>query len=498
MNNRVACIRIVDFPLIVLVQDRAALSLSPYAVAEHDQPNAVLVAVNRVAECDVRVGMTVAQARNRCAQLRVLAQDSLREQRAAETIQELLYGIGPNIEIAALDEYYLELRGLTRLYGGEDGIARSILRQFASSPFTVQVGVAGNKPVARIAAYHACPNGTLNIRRGSERSFLAPLPIAALGIVPETNSQLYALGLKTIGDLTRLPLQEITRRFGEDVRCLAECMRSDGTAPVTPLGFPQIHTAEICFDDALDNTGQLIENIMRLLQGLLAPLLSSGQGCREIAIQLEGGYLQPKLLPVKLNQFAASLPAWRRQVQHVLSDVECAFGITTIRVALTNIGTLPAGQLSLFSPINVADYSAQSNNAEAEKLPLTRIALTQKVLPEDGCIHSAWGDPGLSTTEYLHKTPQCFYAGSSLAGLRLLQHPHGVRVTTTNGNICGIVNGSGVERVVRQCAPFNVSGGWWEREYRRSYYEVETDLGMSYLLFCDELRSQWYVQGHFD
>lgn len=498
MNNRVACICIVDFPLIVLVQDRDAMSLYPYAIAEHEQPNAVLVAVNYVAERDVKVGMTVAQAHNRCAQLRVLVRDTLQEQCASAKIQELLHCVGPHIEPAGAGEYYLELRGLTRLHGGEDGIARNVLRQFATTPYTVQIGIASNKPVARIASRRTARNSTLIVPGGSERNFLIPLPIIALGMAPVINSQLYALGLKMIGDITRLPMQEITRRFGEDVRCLADCMRSDNVSLVTPVIFPHNHSAEVRFDDGLDTVEQLVQNIFRLLQAVLTPLKSSGRGCREIAIQFAGAHYKPKVIQVKLNHLTVSLSAWKRQIQHSLADEACAFGVTTIRVTLSNIGVLQAGQLALFSKAVDHGIPAHSKTAEVEKLPLKRVALQQKVLPERGWSHSTWSDLESSVTTPSYKTPPCFYAGCSLAGLRLFQRPQGVSVTMHNDQVCCIVSRMGVERVIRQCAPYNVSGGWWEDEFWRAYYEVETDRGKTYLLFRDNLLSKWYLHGFFD
>ena len=498
MNSRVACVYAVDFPLAVLVRNRAELALNPYAVAESEHPHALLVAVNQVAERDVQIGMTAAQARNRCAHLRVLAQDSKLEQLESEKVRELLQQVGPQVEFVAPGEFYLDLRGLKRLHGGEDGIAKNALRRFASSSYAVQIGIASNKPVARVASRRAQANGTLIVPRGSERSFLSPLPIAALGISGATNFQLYTLGLRTIGDLARLPLQEVTRRFGEDMRSLAECLCEDNASPVAPLSFAPEHTSELRFEDALENLEQLIESITQLLQGLLAPLQSSGQGCREIVIMLEGAYFNPKQIDVKLTKPTAAIAVWKRQVQQTMEGVQCSFGVTLIRVALANIGAIPTNQMSLFAQTSSDDRSAIANRPGLDKLAITRVALSRKVLPEETISNSDWDDDEKASAKSNGKTPACYYAGKALAGLRLFKRPQGVRVTTNNGDIYGIVSAAGVERVTKYCSPYNVSGGWWEREFQRSYYEVETERGMNYLLYRDELQSRWYLQGFFD
>ncbi len=498
MKNRFACINVVDFPLCALLKDLAPRSLYPYAVAENEHPHALLVAVNQIAERDVHVGMTTAQARNRCAQLRILVQDTKQEKYESDKLQELLYCVGPHVETVAPGEYYLELCGLNRLHGGEDGIGKRIRSLFPPSTYAVKIGIAGNKPVARIASLIAHNNDTLIIPHGCERDFLSPLPISALGLTDDTYLKLNSLGLNTIGEITKLPIHEITRRFGEDVKCLVECLQSENTSPVSPFAFPNERYAELRFDDPLDNLAQLEENIVRLLQSMMEKLQSSGDGCREVSILLEGAYFNPKLIDVKLNQLTCSLSVWRRQVHHSLSGIQFVFGVTTIRVTLTTVAPLLPSQMSLFSSAVADDVFAYKCNTELEKLPLARIAVSNKVLPEECVRLNARNDNEPLDVYQSRNTLQCYYSGSSLAGLRLYKNPQTIKVTTDKSNLYGIVSAAGVERVVWQCAPYHLSGGWWEREFQRSYYEVETDRGMCYLLFHDEIQSKWFLQGYFD
>ncbi|MBK7091094.1 MAG: DNA polymerase Y family protein [bacterium] len=498
MTNRIACVTIADFPLCVLLNDIAPRSLYPYAVAETDNPQALIVAVNQVASRDVQTGMTVAQARSRCAQLRMLTQDHKHEQIESDKIRELLYRVGPNVETNAPGEYYLELRGLTLLHGSEDDVCKSILRLFSPSTYAVQIGVGCNKQVARIASLLAHPYDTLNVPNCCERDFLSPLPIAALGVATETNMQLYSLGLKTIGDVAQLPLQEITRRFGDDMRCLAECLQSNRAQPILPDDFPDERFAEIRFDDPLNNLEQLEDNVVCLLRSMLEKLHTAGEGCKEISILLEGSYCDPKQINVKLSKLTCSLPAWKRQVQYTLHGMQFTIGITTIRVTLISVSSLHSSQMSLFSASQSNDDSPPSCNDELEKLSLKRISVVEKVLPEDSVMLNTMDFIESQKTKHSACTPLCYYTGRSISGLRLYRTLQVIKVTTNRENLYGIISSSGVERVIRQCSPCYVSGGWWEREFQRSYYAVETDRGMCYLLFRDEIQSKWYLQGFFD
>lgn len=498
MTNRIACVTIADFSLCVLLRDIAQRSLYPLAVAETDNPQALIVAVNQEAERDVQTGMTVAQARSRCAQLKILIRDHKQEQRESDVIRDLLYCVGPQVETNKAGEYYLELRGLIRLHGSEEGVCKSVLRMFSPSMYAVQIGVGCNRQVARIASLLAHPYDSLNVPSGRESDFLSSLPISALGVTTETNVQLYSLGLKTIGEVSQLPLQEITRRFGEDMWCLAECLQNNCPHPILPDDFPNERFAEIRFDDPLNCLEQLEDNIACLLRSMLEKFQSTGEGCKEISIRLEGTNCEPKIVDVKLNKLTNSLTAWKRQVQHTFHGMQFSYGITTIRVTLISVSSLQSSQMSLFSPARANDNTLPTCTEELSQLPLMHVTVTEKVLPEEIAVLNTIPDRESGKAKQSGSTPLCYFTGRSISGLRLYKLPQGIKVTTDRGNLYGIISSSGIERVVRQCTPCYVSGGWWEHEFQRSYFEVETDRGMCYLLYRDEMQSKWYLQGFFD
>ena len=43
-----------------------------------------------------------------------------------------------------------------------------------------------------------------------------------------------------------------------------------------------------------------------------------------------------------------------------------------------------------------------------------------------------------------------------------------------------------------------LSGGWWNGDVDRLYYEVETGAHRHYLVYYDRLAGVWFVQGMFD
>ena len=86
------------------------------------------------------------------------------------------------------------------------------------------IGVASNKLMAKIAtnigkSRHkepTSPMAILCIPPGTEKEFLAPLPIEEMwGIGPKSAERFKALGIHTIGDIPRRPLPWLQQHFGK-------------------------------------------------------------------------------------------------------------------------------------------------------------------------------------------------------------------------------------------------------------------------------------------
>jgi len=111
---------------------------------------------------------------------------------------------------------------------------------------------------------------------------LAPLPLAALGWPADTVDTLHALGLRTLGDLLRLPRDGVNRRFGTAL--LAEVDRALGRLPDPQPLFepPQRFSAAIELPADVVDCAQLMLPAQRLLRSLEGFLRGHGAGATEL------------------------------------------------------------------------------------------------------------------------------------------------------------------------------------------------------------------------
>lgn len=132
-------------------------------------------------------------------------------------IRSIFHRYTPLVEPLSQDEAFLDVTGSERLFGDGETIGRTIqvaIREELSLPCSV--GVAPTKFVAKIASDLRKPNGFVVVRAEDVRAFLDPLPVGRLwGVGAKAEAKLAALGIAQIGDLRRLPLESLTKAFGE-------------------------------------------------------------------------------------------------------------------------------------------------------------------------------------------------------------------------------------------------------------------------------------------
>ncbi|MGN6211290.1 DNA polymerase IV [Parafilimonas sp.] len=131
-------------------------------------------------------------------------------------VTDIIASKAPKFQKASIDEFYLDLTGMDKFF---DPFQWTIeLRQLImdETKLPISFGLASNKLVAKIATDEAKPNGYLFIQHGREKDFLAPLPVKKIpGMGAHTLSVLNEMGIELIGDILRLPKNELENRLGK-------------------------------------------------------------------------------------------------------------------------------------------------------------------------------------------------------------------------------------------------------------------------------------------
>jgi DNA polymerase-4 len=135
----------------------------------------------------------------------------------SQKVREILTSFSPLVEMASIDEAYLDMTGTERLYGPPLRAAHLLHDRIKNATqLNCSIGVAQSRLVAKISSDQAKPNGVLWVIPGLEPAFLAPLDVRKVpGVGKVTERNLHALGIRKVGDLARLDEDFLEQRFGK-------------------------------------------------------------------------------------------------------------------------------------------------------------------------------------------------------------------------------------------------------------------------------------------
>ena len=135
----------------------------------------------------------------------------------SDRVASVLAKYSPTVEMASIDEAYLDLAGTERLHGPSLGAAHKLLLEITGSTgLPCSGGLGATRLVAKVASEQAKPRGLVWIPPGSEAAFLAPLSVRRIpGIGKVTEASLKSLGVETIAQLQSVPLERLEEVFGK-------------------------------------------------------------------------------------------------------------------------------------------------------------------------------------------------------------------------------------------------------------------------------------------
>jgi DNA polymerase-4 len=135
----------------------------------------------------------------------------------SDRIAAILSKYSPVVEMASVDEAYIDLAGTERLHGPPLTAAHKLSREITSTTgLPCSIGIGTSRLVAKVASEQAKPRGLVWVPPGSESAFLAPLPVRRIpGIGRVTEGALKALGIETIAQLQVMTLERLEESFSQ-------------------------------------------------------------------------------------------------------------------------------------------------------------------------------------------------------------------------------------------------------------------------------------------
>ncbi len=217
-------------------RDNPQLRGRPVIVGGHPQRGVVLAASYEVRPFGVKSAIPMARALKLAPQAVVVAPRFAVYAEASEAIHHIFERYTPLVEPLSLDEAFLDVTASLSLFGAPSQLCAKLRDDVRRElGLNASAGIASVKFVSKIASDLAKPNGQREVPAGSERAFLAPLPVSRLwGVGPKTEDTLKRLGLHTIGDVAGKELDWLARHLGSQAQHFFELSHGLDTREVVP------------------------------------------------------------------------------------------------------------------------------------------------------------------------------------------------------------------------------------------------------------------------
>ncbi|HTF88484.1 MAG TPA: DNA polymerase IV [Planctomycetota bacterium] len=184
----------------------------------------------------VRPGMLLAEAARRCPRAIFRRGDSQAANRLRERTAHLLGRYSPLVEVASIDDFFVDLSACARIYPRAFDAAETMRREIREEvDLPVTIGIGTSRMLARMAGKLAKPGGIAEIFPGGELAFLGPLPVDSLpGVGHSIGACLERFAIRTIADLRQVSREVLFASFGSLGLVLWERARGIDEEPVEP------------------------------------------------------------------------------------------------------------------------------------------------------------------------------------------------------------------------------------------------------------------------
>jgi protein ImuB len=410
----------------------------------------------------------------------------------------------PAVALDPPDGLFLDITGVTHLWGGEAALAADLRARLARNGIPALAAIAGG-PGAAWAMAHFGRAETI-VPPGGEASCLAGLPVAALRLAPAKAAQITRLGLATVSALGALPRDQIARRFGQDVVLRLDQALGAAREALSYRRPPTPWFARMSFAEPISAPEDLARVSTDIATRLCSRLEVAGQGGRrfELGFHRLDGVVQS--LSIGLALPGRDARAISRLFAPKIETVDPGFGVEVVTLAAEGVQPLGARQTRLDE-----DREASSEEGVAPLVDrlINRLGDAAVWRAEARSSH----DPERAVAR---KPPLSPAAGAGWdperpRPLRLLRPPEPIEAMAPVPDDPPVFfrwRGA-LHRVRRAEGPERLAEEWWRRPFAeagtghaRDYYRVEDELGGRFWLFRDGLYQaktppKWWLHGLF-
>ena len=339
-----------------------------YAVIGGDEERRSGIVLAKSTPCKklgIKTAETIYSAKKKCPALRVYPPNFPFYSMMSKKLFELLSNYTPDIEIASIDECYLDYGKVKNLYGDPLLFAKKIQKQILDElGFTVNIGIANNKLCAKMASDFSKPYKIHTLYENEVEEKMYPLPIEDLfGIGKKTAPKLRNLGIETIGDLAKMDEKRLKPMFKNMAISMIESAKGISFDPVVSDNWvPKGIGNEITLSKDVSDKETLLHHLLDLTENVSLRLRKQKKYAYTVCVTIKTNDFKRRSHQKKLLNATNVTSELYEQVKRVFLEMYDDDKVRLIGVRLDNLTEHRTYQGSLFD-----SFKEEKQNAKLDE-----------------------------------------------------------------------------------------------------------------------------------
>lgn len=316
-------------------------------------------------------GETLYSARKKCPDIKVYMGNYSVYSQYSDKLYKLLLEYTDEIERFSIDECFLDL---THFLRGQNliNIANEISKRVREElKFTVNIGVANNKLLAKMASDFTKPNKVHTLFKQEIKTKMWILPVSELFMVGRKSMpKLEKMGVKTIGDLAKKDMNFLIKQFGKHGKMMWEYANGiDNSEVVYKYTQPKCVGNSVTFPSDIDNIEKLKEILLSLTEQVTYRLRKHNLLANVVNVQIKSNEFKVSSHQRKIGVPTSNTKTIYNIAKELLEQLYKGEYIRLIGVQVSELSSKDELQISLFDT---------KTNEKQEKIDETIDKIKQK------------------------------------------------------------------------------------------------------------------------
>lgn len=269
----------------------------------------------------------------------------------SKKIHSCLQNFSPLVEMASIDEAYVDITGMEKVLGTPEAIGKSIQNTIfeITGGLTCSIGIAPLKFLAKIASDENKPHGLFQIKQEDMQNYLAYLPVNKIpGVGKKFYAELQNINIRTCADVIKLPQSFWEMKFKKSGLMLYQYAQGVDTREVEPYTAKKSESAESTLDVNTHNIELLKKYLLMHAERVGASLRKSNLKGRTITLKVKYSDFQQITRQTGLSKNTNNTDTIFHTACTLLNDVPLSKKVRLIGLGVSNFSEATSSQASLF------------------------------------------------------------------------------------------------------------------------------------------------------